>query len=183
MKKILENKKFLIIIVAILAIVLVVSIIVFNLNRPVKIQCERKKEFVVGIESKEDLTIFLNKDNKISRIIIDKSIELDNYYQQFETHKNAIYNHMKDAYKYLPEKSYKVTNEKDGIEIKIDTKDQGVILDNLDITRLSESDRKDIKINSSNILESSSSTYKIDDEYKKQELVKKLEGLGYTCEK
>lgn len=183
MKKILENKKTLIIIPIVLLVVLVISLVIINLNKPVKVVCEKEKQFVLGIDSDEDLTIMLNKENKISRIIVDKSIELDNYYQQFETHRNAIYNHMKDAYKYLPEKKYKVNSEKDKITISVDTKEQGVILDNLDITRLSESDRSDIKINSSNILESSSSTYRIGDEYKKEELIKKLEGLGYTCKK
>ena len=184
MKKLLENKKALVVIISVvLVIALIITLIVINLNKPVKIECEREKQLVLGIDLDEDLTIMLDKKNKINRIIIDKSIELDNYYQQFDTHKNAIYDHMKDAYKYLPDKSYRVTNEKDEIEIFVDTKEKGVILDNLEITRLSESDRKDIKINSSNILESSSSTYKIGDEYKKEELVKKLEGLGYTCER
>lgn len=183
MKKTLENKKTLIIIPIVLLVVLVISLVIINLNKPVKVVCEREKQFVLGIDSDEDLTIMLNKEDKISRIIVDKSIELDNYYQQFETHRNAIYNHMKDAYKYLPEKKCKVNSDKDKITISVDTKEQGVILDNLDITRLSESDRSDIKINSSNILESSSSTYRIGDEYKKEELIKKLEGLGYTCKK
>lgn len=184
MKKILESKKALVIIIlVVLVIVLVVSLTIANLNKTIKIECEREKQLVLGIDSDEDLTIMLDKKNKIYRITIDKSIELDNYYQQFDTHKNAIYNHMKDAYKYLPEKNYKVNNKKDEIEIFVDTKEEGVILDNLEITRLSESDRKDIKINSSNILESSSSTYKIGDEYKKEELIKKLEGLGYTCKR
>lgn len=184
MKKILENKRTLVIIVSvIIAIVLVLSLIIANLNKTTKIECNREKQLILGIDSIEDLIVILDKNNEIYKIVIDKSIELDNYYQQFDTHKNAIYNHMKDAYKYLNEKNYKVTKEKDRIEILVNTKEEGVILDNLEITRLSESDRKDIKINSSNILESSSSTYKIGDEYKKEELIKKLEGLGYTCKR
>lgn len=183
MKKILENKKVLVITTVILVVILSISLILFNLNKPIKIECEREKQLVLGIETDEDLTIMLDKKNKINRIVIEKSIELDNYYQQFDKHMNALYNHMQEAYKYLPDKNYHVNKKSDEIEISIDTKEEGVILDNLEITRLSESDRKDIKINSSNILESSSSTYKIGDEYKKEELIKKLEGLGYTCKK
>lgn len=112
MKKILENKKTLIIIPIVLLVVLVISLVIINLNKPVKVVCEREKQFVLGIDSDEDLTIMLNKENKISRIIVDKSIELDNYYQQFETHRNAIFNHMKDAYKYLPEKNIKLIAKK-----------------------------------------------------------------------
>ncbi len=183
MKKVFENKKVLLIVSIVLFIALIVILFLFNANKPSKIECSRNVQMVEGIDLDEDLTIMYNKKNKISRIIIDKYIKLDGYYQQFDTHKNAIYDHMNNAYKYLPEKTYKVTKVDDGVKVSIDTKKEGVILDNLEITRLSQTDRKDIKINSSNILESSSSTYKIGDEYKREELIKKIEGLGYTCKK
>ena len=183
MKKVFENKKLLLIVSIVIFIVLIVIIVLVNANKPSKIVCSRNDQLVEGIDLDEDLTIMYNKKNKVSRIIIDKDIKLDEYYQQFDTHKNAIYDHMNNAYKYLPEKAYQVIKTADGVNISIDTKKEGVILDNLEITRLSQSDRKDIKINSSNILESSSSTYKIGDEYKREELIKKIEGLGYTCKK
>lgn len=180
-KLLLKNKKILLgIIIIALVIVIIISLILGNANKANKLSCTKNQEFVTGINL-DETTIITIKDDKISRIIITKKINLDNYYQQFDTYRDAIFKHMSEAYNYLDKKSYTIEKTDDYIMAKIDTTKDGVILNNLEISKLSETSRDDLRINSSNNLESSSSTYKINDEYKTEELKKKLEGLGYKC--
>lgn len=180
-KLLLNNKKILgSIIIAIILIIIIIALITTNINKGDKLICTKNQEFVKGIVLDEK-TIVTIKDNKIHRISIDKTISLDNYYQQFDTYRDSIFNYMNDAYQYLDKKSYKVEKDKESITVKVDVKKVGVILNNLEITRLNETSRDDLGINSSKNIESSSSTFRINDEYKIEDLKTKLEGIGYKC--
>lgn len=179
-KLLLNNKKILGSIIIAIILIIIIALITVSINKGDKLTCTKNQELVAGIVLDEK-TIITIKDNKIYRISIDKKISLDNYYQQFGTYRNAIFNHMNEAYQYLDKKSYKIEKNTDSITAKIDVKEKGVVLNNLEIIKNNETSKDDLTINSSNNLESSSSTYKINDEYKTEELKKKLEGIGYKC--
>lgn len=186
MKKIKEiwnrlNKRNAFIALMVVVIIIILIAVMCGLGGNKTITCT-KDSTVVDFKFQEELIIKLEKD-KISSIKLDKSITIGDDYNKFDTYHNIIHNLFTNAYDYLDESDYKITQKDNttNIKLEINKKEKGIILDNMQIVSNNPDNKYDLTFNRVNNLEGSSSTYKIGDEYKIKELKLKIEGLGYTC--
>lgn len=186
------NKKFLIIAASILVLIVIVIIIIINLSNSTKpMVCTREKthvDFVIKETLEIELESTKNKKNKkelyIKAMDLDKSITIGKKYEKFKEQYVDIFKDCgKSAYKYLNKEKYKITQEglTTYIKVNVDSKGEGLILDNITITKTNGNGLHDLGFNISSQLESSKTAYKIEDKYTEQTLKLKLEGLGYTC--
>ncbi len=84
---------------------------------------------------------------------------------------------MDNAYNYI--KGYKIKKNKDNITISLNIKKEGIILDNLKITKNSDNEDTSLRFDVLSDIKTSSNAFKIGESSKK--LKSRVEALGYTC--
>ena len=175
------NKKVLIIIGVILILIIALIIFLVCLNGNKKITCTLEKKPVEGFEIVENVEFILTK-NKITEINLDKSVEITGEHANFETFQSVIKTHFESAYNYVSDKDKKITSKKNKEMISVNIKKGGIVLDSLTITLNDPSNKYDIQFNTINNLDAEKNVYNINDEYKKDDLIKEVEKAGYKCQ-
>ena len=66
--------------------------------------------------------------------------------------------------------------------ISVNIKKGGIVLNNLTISLNDPNNKYDIQFNTVNNLDTEKNVYKINDEYKKDDLIKEVEKAGYKCQ-
>lgn len=182
MKQLLQqmNKKAVGVIGLVFIIVVVLMIIIIpNGNKNKLLTCTRSEEPVEGITIDETLKFDVKKE-KIAKITGEKRITLSAEYTKYPTFYDIFKDTLKKSYAYVPEKDLTI-DQKDATVKASFTTDQGVILNNIDISILNPKDKYDLSINTQNNFDAASTSYKIGDEYSPKNLKKKIEEYGYIC--
>lgn len=175
------NKKVLVIIGVIIIILIALIVLLFCLNGTKKITCTLEEKSVEGFIINENVEFNLTKD-KITEINLDKSVEITGEHANFETFQSVIKTHFESAYNYISDKDKKLTSKKNKEMISVNIKKGGIVLNNLTISLNDPSNKYDIQFNTVNNLDTEKNVYKINDEYKKDDLIKEVEKAGYKCQ-
>ena len=173
------NKKYIVIGLFILLAVLVIVLGMVGVNSLNNIKCT--SETTVGeITIKDEIRIKLVK-GKVGYVKENKIIKVSDKSKREEAYYTALEKTIKSAYKYLGEDKYELSLNKDNREFQInyESKEKGLILNNITIKENKE--EFDYSYSSSNDYELSEKSIEINDSYKKKELKKKIEGVGYKC--
>lgn len=174
MKTLMKNKNVILVCLGVLLVIIVGCVCLFG-NKTVK--CTRNFDFVEGIKSSETVEVKLNSD-KITDIKLDRKITLNDFYDSYGSYYSAIENVLKKSYDYLGKNAKIQINDK-SINIKVNTKKDGLVLDNLKIYQ-NGAENTSLRYDGSDDL-NSSSAIKINDKIKKGDLENKIKKLGYTC--
>lgn len=174
MKKIKANKKVLGIIVIVALIVVIALILVF---KPKTLKCTRTETLLDGFTTNETLTVKIGM-NKVKSIKLNKEINLSEYYDEYGTYYDSLEKVLNNAYSYL-ESDFTLTRNDYKIIVNIDSKNKGVILNNLSIKYNGDNDTT-LRYDAVTDL-SDSSTIQAKENITKAALKKKVSDMGYTC--
>lgn len=168
-------KKRMLIIGVLISLVLVSIVVNKGINRSLK--CTRSEELIEGINSEEELRINIKKE-EIKRIELKREIKLNEFYDEYETYYDSIEDILIKAYEYL-DKDLKIERKEKKLEVKIDTKEKGINLNNLKIKYNGE-DKTTLRYDAVTNLGDVSSI-KVKENKTKKGLKEELKRLGYTC--
>lgn len=169
-KELLKNKK-----IVFGAICLLVVIIIIIAVTPKTLTLTKESVLIEGFNSRETIVVKLN-GNKISKIKLTREISLNDYYDSLGTYYNSLEKVLNNGYSYL-EKNYSIKKEKNKVVVNINTKEKGVVLNNLSIKYNGDDDttlRYDIETDLKN-----ESSINIGDKISKNQLKQKLKKYGY----
>ena len=170
MKKIKLNKKNKLIILSLCIIIIIIIIVIFNNNKT--LTCTKindSNEFII-----KDKIILKNNNNKISNIEEEKEVDITGDYQSIDEYENIINNLFTNAYQYLDSSKYTINKEDNKVFIKVNTNEQGIIIDNINIDK----EESGFSFGSKNTLENNN-TINIGDNIK--DIKKKLKDANYKC--
>lgn len=176
-----NNRKVVIIggIALIIIGIIIIGLVIMNQTSSRNLTCTRE-DSVNDFHMEETLKIEL-EDDVIKKMDLEKSILVGESYSKFSHYEETLLNQLENAYNYLDKDLYEITNKDHKITVKTTLESSGLILDNLTITANDPDNSLDVRFNTVNNPETSSTAYMIGDEYTKKDLTDKIEGLGYTC--
>lgn len=170
MKKIKLNKKNKIIILSICLVIIIVIIIIYNNNKTLTCtKIDDSNEFII-----KDKLIIHKTNNKVSNIEEEKEVDITGDYQSIDEYENIINELFTKAYQYLGDSKYTITNEDNKVSVKVNTNEQGIIIDNIEITK----DGSSLSFSSKNTLENNNAIL-INDNIK--DAKNKLQEANYKC--
>lgn len=167
------NKK--IIYGGIAGIAILIIIVLLILFTPKTLKLTREEVLLDGFTTKENLVVKIHM-NKVKSIKLTKEINLSEYYDEYGTYYDSLEKVLNNGYAYL-EDSFDLKKEDNKIVIDINTKDKGIILNNLTIKYNGDDKttlRYDVETDLKNL-----STINIGDKISKGELKDKLSRYGY----
>lgn len=150
-------------------------IILFLLLTPSTLELTKEETLIDGFTSKETLVIKI-KNSKIKSIKLSRDIKLSDYYSSIDTYTNSLEKVLNNGYSYLGD-SYNLKKDNNKIKVDINTKEKGVVLNNLTIKYNGEDDttlRYDIETDLK-----SESSINVGEKVSKKQLKKKLKKYGY----
>lgn len=186
----IDKKKALIVLSALAVIIILIVVLTLIFSGKEKTMTCTREQTLIDFKFEEELMINLEKtkdkkDNKKNMVItglsLNKSVTIGSQYNKYSSYDKVMLEKFKAAYGYLPEKTYKIDQKDDVTTVTVELEESGLILDNFNFTANDPNNKFDITFNHSQVLESSTTAYKIGDEYTEKTLKVKLEGLGYTC--
>lgn len=172
MKGIIKNidKRIILGVIGLLAFV-----IVLLLFTPRTLKLTREEVLLNGFTTKETLVVKISR-NKIKSIRLTKEINLDEYYDSFGTYYNSLEQILNNGYSYLGN-SYDLKRENYKMVVNVDTKDKGIVLNNLTI-QYNGDDKTTLRYDVITDLKDKTSI-NIGDKISKSKLKDKLSKLGY----
>lgn len=177
-KDFIKSKKGISFIIILIVFIIICSIISINNRHNYTLKCSKTDTTFPGFIITDEYK-FKAKNSKIVRIKGKKSITIEADYSKDKTYKKIINSSLTNAYSYLDD--VKVNENDNLLYVDIDTKDKGIILNNFNISLISDNNPNDIRFNTINNLESATKVVKINSSYDKKDLFKYMEGEGYTC--
>lgn len=166
-----------ILIAAIITIIILFIILVLKSISNKTLTCTINNDLMDGFNNEEKI-IIKYKNNKINNIKYDRVININEYYQEFNTYPDSLETVLKRGYKYID--NFKVSKESDKVSYGIDLNDSGIVLNNLSITNNNTSNNTSLRYDINSDL-SSDNAINIGDKIKKSTLKNKIIKLGYTC--
>lgn len=167
------NKKMLYGVV--LGLVLIIVTVLLMLFIPKTLKLTREEVLLEGFTSKETLIVKIGF-NKIKSIKLTKEISLSEYYDEFGTYYDSLEKVLNNGYSYL-ENSYNLKRDNYKIIVNVDTKKEGIILNNLSI-KYNGDDKTTLRYDVLTDL-SDESSIKIGDKISKVELKNRLNKYGF----
>lgn len=177
----LRKYKLLLLLILVILIIIIVITIVINSNKNKTLECSKITNSIDGFTINDTLKVNINNNNKISEIIEDKNVQISGSYASQDKYEEIISNLFTNAYTYLPDDTYKITSLDNNVSIHIDTKENGVAIDNLTIDYNDPNNTSDVLMGITNSLSSAEHKITIGDEVSKDDEKKYLEGIGYQC--
>ncbi len=168
-KELLKNKKILLGVICLLVVLLLV---VFT---PKTLKLTKEETLLEGFTSKETLIVRIS-NNKIKNIKLTKEIVLSDYYDSLGTYYNSLEKVLNNGYSYLGD-SYNLKKDNNKIKVDVDTKEKGIVLNNLTIKYNGE-DKTSLRYDIETDLKSESSI-NVGEKVSKKQLKKKLKKYGY----
>lgn len=156
-------------------IVLIIAIILLILFTPKTLKLSKSEVLLDGFTSNETLVVKIHI-NKIKSIKLTKEISLSEYYDEYGTYYDSLEKILNNGYSYLGSE-YNLKREDYKMIVDIDTKDKGVILNNLSI-KYNGDDKTTLRYDIETNL-SSETAINTGDKISKVELKSKLSKYGY----
>lgn len=160
------------------AIVILVIILCVCIHSSKTLTCTLNNDLIKGFKNDEKV-VFNFKSGKISNIRYDRTIKLNDYYKSYDSYIEAIDNVIRSGYEYAKNKDIETT--KDTITLGFETKEKGIILNNLNIVYNNDNDDTSLRYDILSDVDNDQNSFKINDKYSKKELKQKINKLGYTC--
>lgn len=170
-----SKKKIFPIIITVLIIVVIIYLFA-TVKQPL-IVCEKETNDDLGVTILETLETYIN-GNKIDKMILTKTITLDEKYLDGDAQLDSILFSLENSYQYLGSSNYLIEKTDDSVIVKVEVEnDEIIILNNVEFFY---NDGLQLKINS-NTKSSDVVTLKVGDTYTEGKLMTRLKNNGYSC--
>ncbi|MCX4365829.1 MAG: hypothetical protein OSJ70_08690 [Bacilli bacterium] len=157
-------------------VVLITVIVLLILFTPKTLKLTREEVLLDGFTSKENLVVKISL-NKIKSIKLTKEINLSEYYDELGTYYDSLEKVLNNGYSYL-DSDYNLKREDYKMIVNIDTRDKGIVLNNLSI-KYNGDDKTTLRYDVIMDLDDESAV-KVGDAISKTELKEKLKKWGYN---
>lgn len=176
MKKILNNKYSKVIIITIMVLVVIIASAIISAKNH-KLTCTISNTLHEGFDNTEEV-VFKLKKGKIYEVKYNREIKISDFYKEYGVYTGVLESLFKTGYAYV--KDAEINKDDSKVSIKYDTKESGVILNNVLINDTQE-DKTSMAYNIASNLDNDEPSFKVGDEYSRKDLKKKIEDLKYTC--
>lgn len=156
-------------------IVLIATVILIVTFTPKTLKLTREEVLLDGFTTKETLTVKI-KLKEIKSINLTKEINLSEYYDEYGTYYDSLEKVLNNGYSYL-KSDFNLTRENYKMIVNVDTKDKGIVLNNLTI-KYNGDDKTTLRYDVATDLKDQLSI-NVGDKMSKKELKEKLRKLGY----